>query len=68
MTDSAPVSGSRTPESGIAPGIASGIASGIAPSIAPSIADAWLIVRDGLRRDLGARSFDNWLSRVRSAA
>jgi chromosomal replication initiator protein len=51
MTDS--VSGSRTPESGIA------------PSIAPSIADAWLIVRDGLRRDLGARSFDNWLSRVR---
>ncbi len=29
------------------------------------IADAWTRVRDGLRRDLGARSFDNWLARIR---
>ncbi len=29
------------------------------------IADAWTKVREGLRRDLGARSFDTWLSRIR---
>jgi len=29
------------------------------------VAAAWAQVRDGLRRDLGARSFDNWFSRVR---
>jgi chromosomal replication initiator protein len=29
------------------------------------ISQAWVGVREGLRRDLGARSYDNWLSRVR---
>jgi chromosomal replication initiator protein len=29
---------------------------------------AWAKVRTGLRRDLGARSFDNWLARIRLGA
>jgi chromosomal replication initiator protein len=29
------------------------------------VAEAWTMVREGLRRDLGARSFDTWLSRIR---
>jgi chromosomal replication initiator protein len=33
-----------------------------------SIAEAWAKVREGLRRDLGARSFDNWLARIRLGA
>jgi chromosomal replication initiator protein len=30
-----------------------------------AVAEAWAKVREGLRRDLGARSFDNWLARIR---
>ncbi len=29
------------------------------------VEEAWLRVREGLRRDLGARSFDTWLARIR---
>jgi chromosomal replication initiator protein len=29
-----------------------------------TVAEAWTKVREGLRRDLGARSFDTWLSRI----
>ena len=29
------------------------------------VAAAWATVRDGLRRDIGARSFDQWLARMR---
>lgn len=32
------------------------------------VAEAWGKVREGLRRDLGARSFDNWVSRIRLGA
>ena len=28
------------------------------------VAAAWTVVRDGLRRDVGARSFDRWLGRI----
>ncbi len=28
------------------------------------VATAWTIVRDGLRKDVGARSFDRWLGRI----
>ncbi len=28
------------------------------------LADAWVVVREGVRRDVGARSFDRWLGRV----
>ena len=28
------------------------------------VATAWAIVRDGLRKDVGARSFDRWLGRI----
>ncbi|CAN5181178.1 chromosomal replication initiator protein DnaA [soil metagenome] len=36
----------------------------VAEASAP-VAEAWVKVREGLRRDLGARSFDNWLARIR---
>ena len=29
------------------------------------VAAAWTVVREGVRRDIGARSFDQWLGRVR---
>ncbi len=32
---------------------------------AARVAAAWATVRDGLRRDVGARSFDHWLSGIR---
>jgi len=36
------------------------------PVVVPSdISAAWVEVREGLRRDLGARSFDHWLARLR---
>ena len=28
------------------------------------VATAWTVVRDGLRKDVGARSFDRWLGRI----
>lgn len=32
------------------------------------LADAWTTIRAGLRRDIGARAFDQWLGRARVAA
>ena len=36
--------------------------------IPESIANAWGAVREQLRRDLGTRTFDHWLARVRLGA
>ena len=38
---------------------------GLDDSIDDRVAAAWAGIRDGLRRDIGARSFDQWLGRVR---
>ena len=38
---------------------------GLDESVEDRVAAAWGSVRDGLRRDIGARSFDQWLGRVR---
>jgi chromosomal replication initiator protein len=58
-----PLSAATDSSGGSASGLATPVANGL-PAAGP-VADAWAKVRDGLRRDLGARSFDNWVARIR---